>query len=201
MARKKSPPEKWTEEPSGEDKRRQRHLVSACFHDTALAKQILTVDPQAVHCRDGVGETAFHYVVVESRIDLAELLLKAGSNINSATLFGATPLISAVQLGNIDMVRWLVDHGASLDPKTVNEDTALSYAAAAKHREIFDFLISLKRNHPIDYYFDYLEAAAILRDKTHPMRAELVSLGLDIPEWRKELADEATDDSAGQQSR
>lgn len=197
MARKKSLPEKWDEEPSEEEKRKQRYLVSACFQDAALAKQIFTVDPQAVHCRDGVGETAFHYVVVESRIDLAILLLQAGSDINSATLFGHTPLMSAVQLGNIELVRWLIDNGASLDPKTVNDDTALSYATFGKHREIFDFLIGLKRNHPIDYYFDYLDAAEILRDKTHPMHADLANLGLHIPEWLKELSDDVADDTAG----
>jgi ankyrin repeat protein len=201
MARKKPLPEKWTEEPSEEEKRKQRCPVSACFHDTTLAKQIFAADPQAVHCRDGVGETTFHYVVVESRIDLAELLLQAGSDINSATLFGHTPLMSAVQLGNIELVRWLVDHGASLDPKTVNDDTALSYAAAGKHREIFDFLISLKRNHPIDYYFHYLEAKTLLRDKTHPMYADLVKLGLQIPEWLQEISDDISDDPTGKESR
>lgn len=169
-------------EPTEVEKEKQRYLVAACFHDLALAKQILAADPQAVHCRNGPGETAFSYVVVENRIDLAEFLLEAGSDINSADLFGSTPLIHAVRLGYDEIVRWLVDRGASLDSKTINEDTALSLSTSEPSQKIFDYLIGLKRNHPISYYFDDHEAKSILSDPDHPMREVLIQLGLEIPD-------------------
>ena len=125
-----------------------------------------------------MGETAFHYVVVEDRIDLAEILLAAGSDVNTQTRFGSTPLMDAVQSGYLDMTRWLIGKGADLETKDSLEETALVKATENDRAPLFDFLIGLPRSHPIDFYYDDLSARRVYDDKGLVMRERLLQLGL-----------------------
>ena len=135
-------------------------------------------DKDLVLYRDGAGETAFHYVVVENRMDLAKQLLAWGSEINTQDEFGATPLMKAVMLDYDEMVRWLVANGAALEPKNQNGETALVLASANEHQKIFEFLIELPRSHPIDFYYDDLGAQDVFDDRDLVMRDRLIRLGL-----------------------
>jgi hypothetical protein len=160
------------------ERARQRELLEACFADPEQAKSLLDRCPDLVHCRDTVGETAFHYVVVEDRIDLAEILLAAGSDVNTQTRFGSTPLMDAVQCGYLDMTRWLIGKGANLETKDSLEETALVKATENDRAPLFDFLIGLPRSHPIDFYYDDLSAHRVHDDKGLVMRDRLLQLGL-----------------------
>ena len=84
----------------------------------------------------------------------------------------------AVQLGYLDTVKWLVEHGADIDLKDESEETALSKATQNNRKEVFDFLLSLPRKQDINYYYDDLSAQTILNDTTLIVRAALISLGL-----------------------
>src|SRR5579872_3959687 len=135
---------------------KNREFLAAVYRDVSEAKQLLKADPQFLHYRSSVGETPFHYLIVESDIERAARLLEWGADINTRDDFGATPLMHAVMLGNLDVVRWLVEHGASLEPKNVNEETALSLATSNERAAIFQFLMKIPRKEPIDYYYDDL---------------------------------------------
>jgi ankyrin repeat protein len=104
--------------------------------------------------------------------------LEWGSDINTKDDFGATPLMHAVMLGRLDVVKWLVQHGASLESKNINGETALTCATSNEKAGIFQFLISVPRKHPIDYYYDDLTVQSICEDKELVMRHYLLSLGL-----------------------
>jgi ankyrin repeat protein len=54
---------------------------------------------------------------------VAELLLKAGADINAASAAGNTPLHSIVKLGDVDLIRWMLDNGADAHRKN-NEGLA-----------------------------------------------------------------------------
>lgn len=160
------------------ERARQRELLEACFADLEQTQSLLERCPDLVHCRDTVGETAFHYVVVEDRIDLAELLLAAGSDLNTQTRFGSTPLMDAVTCGYLDMTRWLIGKGADLAAKDSLEETVLVRATDNARAPLFDFLIGLPRSHPIDFYYDDLSARRVHDDKDLVMRERLLRLGL-----------------------
>jgi ankyrin repeat protein len=83
----------------------QWKLVEACFRSLDAARELIETDPACIRYQDIAGETAFHYVVVENRLDLAEFLLLAGSDINKADEFGATPLMHAVMLGYRELTK------------------------------------------------------------------------------------------------
>lgn len=146
--------------------------------DISEAERLLKTDPQFLHYRSSIGETPFHYLIVESDIERAAKLLEWGSDINTQDEFGGTPLISAVTLGDLNVVKWLTQRGASLEPKNVNAETALATATSNERASVFQFLISLPRKQPIDFYYDDLTAHQIFEDKELVMRSHLIRLGL-----------------------
>ncbi len=135
-------------------------------------------DPGCVHYQNALGETAFSYVVVENRLDLAEFLLAAGSDIDKADEYGATPLIHAVMLDHRELIKWLIEKGAALEPKTCNGETVLCWATRHDGAWAFKFLINLPRKHPINFYYDNLSAQDVYDDEELVMRAHLIELGL-----------------------
>jgi ankyrin repeat protein len=159
---------------------REKHseFLSAVYSDMKLAASMARADPDCIRYRCFAGETVFHYLIVENDIERAAELLACGSDINSQTDFGASPLIHATMLNYLPAVQWLVSKGASLEPKTVNGETALTYAATNENAAIYKFLIGVRRKHPIDFYFDNLTADAVYRDKDLVMRDHLIGLGL-----------------------
>lgn len=77
--------------------------------------------------------SALDHMAIHGRVDEAELLVLAGGNVNdSGSLFGETPLHFAADcdnaaMGNHDMVRFLIAHGADVNAKDGNGVTPLGY--------------------------------------------------------------------------
>ena len=161
-----------------ENQEKQRELVHAIFRNLKVTEQLIRADSNYVKYKSGTGETAFHYLIIESELDRAAKLLEWGSDINTQDYYGATPLISAATISQLETVKWLVARGANLELKTINKETALSWSTSNENASVFQYLIKLPRCHPIDFYYDDVTGEIILRDKDLVMRDYLVSLGL-----------------------
>jgi ankyrin repeat protein len=159
---------------------KQREFLSAVYSDLPRALALLTHDPNCIHYRSSVGETAFHYLIIESQLERAKVLFEWGADINTRDDFGATPLIHAVTVGPLEVVQWLIENGASLEFKDSIGSTALSAATRDGKRsaEIFQFLISRPRANAIDYYYDDTVAEDVFQNTTLAMRQQLIDLGL-----------------------
>ena len=90
----------------------------------------------------GHGSTLLHYVSANGVEDyrqktpanivaIAELLLRAGADVNAARFYNETPLMVAAASGNADVIKALVAHGAKIEEAEARRgQNALMWAAA-----------------------------------------------------------------------
>lgn len=86
-----------------------------------------------------LGVTALDRTAYFGSVDVAQLLIAHGANVNP-TGVGAPPLMFAASGGRVNMLKLLLAHGAELSYQTGAGQTALSEAAAAGHMDIVRWL-------------------------------------------------------------
>ena len=80
--------------------------------------------------QDKDGLTALHYACkTDNSCEVVSCLIKNGANINACTGNKVTPLMRAAKKGNSDVVSLLIAHGANVDLKDKDGDTAFHYTA------------------------------------------------------------------------
>ena len=82
--------------------------------------------------------TALPYKKTENAIEIADILIDAGSDINRSG--GFTPLTAAIF--NIDLFRHLIERGADVNGKTIKGLTAMSEACEFRTPDIVNELVS-----------------------------------------------------------
>ena len=117
-------------------------LIKVCFSDLNEAENIINHNPEIIDAKTGLGETAFHYLVVENQLDAVNFLFNKGSDINSVNEFGDTPIAQAAVLGYVEMVRWLIENGADLNTIDKARDPLMHNAVRSGNAEIIQLLIS-----------------------------------------------------------
>jgi ankyrin repeat protein len=85
------------------------------------------------------GENALHVAVIRDEIAIARELIGLGIEINARGDLGHTPLHEAASIGNIDMVKLLVDSGADLHALTEG-DPPFTIARYNSNDHICDYL-------------------------------------------------------------
>ncbi len=139
------------------------------------AARLISTDPEIIHARNGLGETALHFLVVENAFATVEWLRQNGSEIDPINNFGNTPLVEAAGLGYLEMCAYLVDHGANprhICPNPNGTTTsAFSNAAQSEQIAVLNYLLGLlNADEDINVYFSDLDAFFI--SQNNPQAAE-----------------------------
>lgn len=96
-----------------------------------------------------VINNAFIYACMQGQIEAAELLLEKGAKINSIPAgfhYPGTALHNAAVNGQLAMVKFLIEHGADVTAKDVeNGATVAGWAAYGGHDEVKEYLESLNQ--------------------------------------------------------
>lgn len=180
-----------TPESSTSDPRFCTLADAACF-DRSLAETLVRDDPSIVEARNSIGETAFHYLVVEDDLPPVEWLLRHGSDVNTQNEFGATPLMEAAMLGYLGMCRFLLTHGADIRLLDKNGASALAHAANGvdprdDRSDLLQMLLDrLEPGENINELFDEVSAHMVFRER-RPVTELLEVRGLKDP-WVEEFA-------------
>jgi len=98
----------------------------------------------AIEARDsGVGNTPLLLASREGRLEIAELLLDKGANIEAKNEGGGTPLLIASQGGRLEIVALLLQSGANVEAQgNVTGNTSLLHASSNGHLEIVALLVA-----------------------------------------------------------
>lgn len=112
----------------------------------------------SVNAEDSSGYTALHYAVRNAQLQLCEMLLQQGANVNARTRYGqATALHRAAMHGRIDIVELLLRYGA--DPNLVDVDgyNALYRALIARASAVCEMLIPVTDLKVVDNFGNTVE--------------------------------------------
>ncbi|TKR72642.1 hypothetical protein L596_020059 [Steinernema carpocapsae] len=122
-------------------------LLEACARGHAGVAQILLQHHARIDVFDENGRTALHLAASNGHIQLTYLLLKNKAFVNSKSKTGEAPLHLAAQNGHVKVVNVLVqDHGASLEAITLDNQTALHFAARCGQLAVSQTLLALGAN-------------------------------------------------------
>lgn len=104
----------------------------------------LCVTQMALHAGqdDRAGWSCLHYAAARGDTRVAAHMIGDGADINSRTTRGETPLLLAAKHGALDMVGYLIRHGAELEARDgANGFTALHWAARRYHSAVLRRLL------------------------------------------------------------
>ena len=96
--------------------------------DIRSVEQIVANNPKVINERNQFNRTPLHFAVENEQLEMVQVLVDAGSDVNSTALNGLTPLFSAVALGNMDIVKYLVNNGADMSQRNQQNETVLHLA-------------------------------------------------------------------------
>ncbi|KAL2813422.1 ankyrin repeat-containing domain protein [Aspergillus granulosus] len=94
-----------------------------------------------------MGQAALHYATADSRIEMVQLLIDHGADINLRNRYGRTPLHLASLAGRWDAAEVLLDAGADM---TIKDDWGASPLAMAEMVDQGVGLLLIERGAPLD---------------------------------------------------
>ncbi|EFN66748.1 NF-kappa-B inhibitor-like protein 2, partial [Camponotus floridanus] len=106
----------------------ETQLHVACINGDIGAVEKLLSSGHPTNVRDHCGWSPLHEAANHGYVDIAELLLRHGANVNDPggmSCKGVTPLHDAACCGHFSMIQLLIQHGANVKLKTHDGDTVL----------------------------------------------------------------------------
>jgi ankyrin repeat protein len=119
-----------------------RRLVEAARHQDTAAVQALLDERVDVDSPQADGATPLAWAVHWNDLDMANLLIRAGANVNAANELGMTPLMLACTNGSAPMVETLLQAGADPSVERPSGDTALMTAARTGNVDVVRLLVA-----------------------------------------------------------
>ncbi|MCU1264393.1 MAG: ankyrin repeat protein [Acidobacteria bacterium] len=117
-------------------------LADAAMHGDRDAVRSLLKRRVDVNVAQGDGMTALHWAAFRDDLEMMELLLAAGANVQAVTRVGATtPLLIACTNGNPAALKVLLKAGAAPNSVNANGTTALMLAASSGNADAVKVLL------------------------------------------------------------
>ncbi|KAL5268777.1 hypothetical protein ACHWQZ_G002584 [Mnemiopsis leidyi] len=116
-------------------------IVRSALGDCDTISRLLLTDKNLVYYRDFIsGYTGLHWSCKLGRLDMAKILLEAGSEVNQKSNSGHTPLHLAAQTGKSDLIELILRYGADKDVRDHKGKKAGHYLPSDAPEEIKNVL-------------------------------------------------------------
>ena len=100
-------------------------MIASIDGNLPLAKTLVLQNKALL---DHISWTPLHYACAKGHLDVAQFLIANGATVDSMSLGNTTPLMMAVQSGNEQLVKLLLDKGADLQLRNAQGLTAIDIA-------------------------------------------------------------------------
>ncbi|WP_094745816.1 ankyrin repeat domain-containing protein [Vaginella massiliensis] len=157
------------------------NLFEAVKHRNIAHIKTWIADGKPVNDKDVDGNTPLHYATFADDFTVAELLVKAGADVNAQNIIQDSPFLYAGANGYTNLVKLYLDHGANFYVLNRYGGTALIPAAEKGHLETVKLLIEVPDfpiNHVNRLGWTALMEAVLLSDGG-PKQQEIIKLLLD----------------------
>ena len=127
-------------------------LMIACKHGNiktiTTIQQILKEEEfkHSIHAVDPDGKTALHFACQSGSVRAAEILIKAGANVDVQTSKRITPLHIASGNGHLEIVKHLLEQGANIEGGEGSSWTPLQWASQNGQLQIVEHLLDKAAN-------------------------------------------------------
>jgi len=102
--------------------------------------QLLIVMNSDVNILNKKGYSPLHYAVLEGQFNILKLLREKGAEVNTETYFSnRTPLIDAAALGELNMIKYLIDNNADMNATDSEGYSTLHKAVSIDRLDIVKF--------------------------------------------------------------
>lgn len=130
--------------------------------DRSIVANYLINTPELINSkRNGLG--LLHFAVFSKNLELIDLLLEYGSNVNDFSKRSGTPLHQAIVRQDLDLLKHLIALGANLEIP-YGKSTPLTIAVSTNNKLIVELLIASKSNlNPTGFDISYPLLAAVER--------------------------------------
>lgn len=99
------------------------------------------------------GQTALWWAANHNAVEMVELLIEKGAEINTSDIYGSTPVTVAAGSGSLEALKLLIDNWADIKAKIYDNRSAINLAANEGHAEVVELLIKSGANP--DYFGNY----------------------------------------------
>ena len=130
-------------DPTYKDKHEQTCLYYTCREGKYLTSKFLIEECNvAINDKDIYGQNPIYYAAREGKLNVCELLVEKGADVNLEDKFGQSCLFYAIRQGQYDIVEFLIRNGIDVNKVDKRRQTPVSYAEKLNQTKILDLLLS-----------------------------------------------------------
>ena len=131
-------------------------LMVTCYNGHMNVATYLVEHGANLHLQEKNGNTCLHDAAEGGHVEIVSKLLAVGAKenqdyVNARKNSGTTPLMTTCSNGHMNVVTYLVEHGANVHLQDKDGDTCLHFAAERGHVEIASKLLGLGAKGKHDY--------------------------------------------------
>ena len=135
--------------PLFKDKYEQTCLYYTVREGKYLTSKYLIEDCKLpINEKDIYGQNPIYYCAREGHLNLCQLLVEKGSNVNLEDKFGQTCIYYAIRQGHYNIVEFLIKNGANINKIDKKRQTPISFASKMNQESIVELLMQNGVNLP-----------------------------------------------------